>query len=100
MQSLRETQKCFKCTPFVRLRLSHEVLENVMLIKSNDENWTERERAEIMKNALDLYLQKSRKRKLDEPSRSVPDAHENNDNSDSDCNSDNCCEDSSESDSF
>lgn len=54
-----------------RLRLSHKVLENVVLIKSNDINWSQSERNEIIERAIELYLQKRRKRKLDDDNESA-----------------------------
>ena len=49
-----------------RLSLHHEKLENIMLIKGNDKNWTVLEKKTIINNAVGNFLQKRRKALLDE----------------------------------
>ena len=47
-----------------RLGLSHRNMENVLIVKGNDKNWSERERNKIVEAAVASYLQKRRKRKF------------------------------------
>ena len=49
-----------------RLRSSHDVIDDIMVIKGNDKNWSENEREEIIERALAIYMRKNRKRKIDE----------------------------------
>ena len=49
-----------------RLRMSHSAMEMRLRIAINDNIWTEGERADILERATELYLSKSRKRKLDD----------------------------------
>lgn len=48
-----------------RLKTSHKLMNMRLTIKINDKNWSEIEREEIIKRALDIYMsKKSRKRKV------------------------------------
>ena len=49
-----------------RLRMSHSAMEMRLRITINDNIWTGGERADILERATELYLSKSRKRKLDD----------------------------------
>ena len=52
-----------------RLKTSHDLMNFCNALKTNDRNWSEKERSEILRRALEIYLSKSRqKRKNDEPS--------------------------------
>ena len=52
-----------------RLKTSHDLLNFRIALQINDKNWSEKERSEILRRALEIYLNKSRrKRKIDEPS--------------------------------
>ena len=52
-----------------RLKTSHDSMNFRIALKINDRNWSEKERSEILRQALEIYLSKSRrKRKIDEPS--------------------------------
>ena len=44
-----------------RLTLRHEVMEDIMIIKCNDNMWSCKERKDIIDEAVTLYLQKRRK---------------------------------------
>jgi hypothetical protein len=48
-----------------RLKMSHETLELLILIRCNDKVWSEEERKEIIERAADIHLQKNRKLMLD-----------------------------------
>ena len=51
----------------LRLNSSHNLLEMRLTVKVNDKNWTDKERTEIIDNALKIYTSsKSRKRKLND----------------------------------
>ena len=51
-----------------RLKSWHDLLEMRMLVKINNKNWNNRDREEIIKRALEIYVSsKRRKRKLDAP---------------------------------
>ena len=54
-----------------RLKSSHDMIDDLMVIKGNNKNWSEKERQEIIDKALAIYLSKSRKRKIDEVSKSI-----------------------------
>ena len=47
-----------------RLGLSHRNMENVLILKGNNKNWSERERNKMVEAAVASYLQKRRKRKF------------------------------------
>ena len=49
-----------------RLRMSQSAMEMRLCITINDNTWTGGERADILERATELYLSKSRKRKLDD----------------------------------
>ena len=49
-----------------RVCLKHSTLEDLLLVKLNDGAWNEDEREEIIERALQIYLRKRRKRKLDD----------------------------------
>ena len=66
-----------------RLKSSHDLLEMRMLIKINDKNWNDRDREEIMKRGLEIYVSsKRRKRKLDAPESQANSIIIQSDNSD------------------
>ena len=44
---------------------SHKVIEDLMLIKGNDKNWSPNERKEIIESALESYLAKRRYKQAD-----------------------------------
>ena len=48
-----------------RLSMDHQTMQNLMLIKSNDRVWNPKERAEIKSRAVELYLVKRRRTKLE-----------------------------------
>lgn len=49
------------------MSLKHATLENLLLsVKLNDKVWNDEEREEVIERALEIYLKKRRKRKLDE----------------------------------
>lgn len=43
-----------------RLRMRHETMENCLLIKGNDPNWTKEERDALLQRAVELYMVKRR----------------------------------------
>ena len=43
-----------------QLSLKHKVINNIMLIKGNDEIWSPEEKTQLMERALDIYLSKKR----------------------------------------
>ena len=53
-----------------RLKSSHELLNYRLVIKGNHKYWTDSERTEILKRAVDIYMSKKarRKRKIDQNS--------------------------------
>lgn len=50
-----------------RLKMSHSTLENLIIIKGNDRNWSQKEREEILSRAVSIYLKKRRYKKVDSP---------------------------------
>ena len=49
-----------------RLKTLHDLMNFRIALKINDRNWGEKERSEILRRALEIYLSKSRrKRKTD-----------------------------------
>ena len=72
-----------------RLKSSHDLLEMRMLVKISDKSWNDRDREEIIKHALEIYvLSKRRKRKLDAPESQASSIIIESDNSDAFNNSD------------
>ena len=52
-----------------RLKTSHDLMNFRIALKINNRNWTKKEGSEILGQALEIYLSKSRrKRKIDKPS--------------------------------
>lgn len=49
-----------------RLSLAHKVINNIMMIKANDKNWSQDERADVIERALAIYLSKRRVRQVEE----------------------------------
>ena len=47
------------------------MIDDLMVIKGNNKNWSEKESQEIIDRALAIYLSKSRKHKIDEVSKSI-----------------------------
>ena len=47
-----------------RLCMTHETMENLMIVKGNDKVWTEKEKKDILARSVDIYLEKRRKTKL------------------------------------
>lgn len=47
-----------------RLSSSHDLVEDLMLIKGNDKNWSSNERKEIIETALTSYMNKRRSKKI------------------------------------
>ena len=45
--------------------MKHSTMTDLMLIKGNDNCWSAKERKEILQRALELYMEKRRKVKLD-----------------------------------
>ncbi len=50
-----------------RLSIKHKRMEQILIISSNDKNWTAQERNEIIERAVDIYLEKRRKTIVAEP---------------------------------
>ena len=70
-----------------RLSMKHKRMEQILIISSNDKNWTIQERNEIIERAVDIYLQKRRKAIVAEPPSKkscleVTKSSENNDEDD------------------
>ncbi len=42
-----------------RLSMKHKRLEQILIISSNEKNWTVQERNEIIERALNIYLEKN-----------------------------------------
>ena len=53
------------------LSMKHRRIELILIIGANDKNWTVKERGEIFKRALDIYIEKRRKTKLEPPRKVV-----------------------------
>ena len=49
-----------------RLTMSHGTMEDLMLIRGNDKNWSAKERADLLCRAVEIYLEKRRKVRLDD----------------------------------
>ena len=49
-----------------RLSSVHKVINNIMMIKANDKNWSQDERADVIERALAIYLSKRRVRQVEE----------------------------------
>ena len=49
-----------------RLTLKHDTINMILSIYCNDKLWLQEERDEIIKRAVDIYLEKNRKKKMDE----------------------------------
>ena len=43
-----------------RLKTSHDLMNFRIALKINDRNWSEKERSEILRRALEIYLSKNR----------------------------------------
>ena len=48
-----------------RISLKHKSIEDVMIIKGNDCNWTDEERNEILERAREIYYEKRQRTRLD-----------------------------------
>ena len=68
-------------------------MENVLILKGNDKNWSERERNKMVEAAIASYLQKRQKRKF------APEPQEMNSESEIEMNSESEIESHSSSDS-
>ena len=55
-----------------RLSVSHETMENIMLIAGNKGNWTDNERDKHIDRAVELYLSKRHSTQLDKVQGSPP----------------------------
>ena len=49
-----------------RTNLTHDILVDIMTIKSNDKNWKEAERDELIDRAVQLYNRKRRSKQIDD----------------------------------
>ena len=49
-----------------RVNLKHDMMEKYLIVKLNDKIWNEKEREEIIDRAVEIFLKKSRKSKVDE----------------------------------
>ena len=48
-----------------RISMKHKPIEDIMIIKCNDANWTEKENEDIIKQAREIYCEKRRRKRLD-----------------------------------
>ena len=48
-----------------RLSMNHDLMENLLMVKCNDRAWSTKEKSDILNRAVQMYLEKRRKRKLD-----------------------------------
>ena len=59
-------ERCFNILTQVltdfRLKSNHNTLQNHMIIKCNDKNWSETEREQLLARATEIYMSKRRKR--------------------------------------
>ena len=53
------------------LKLKHKTIEDMLLIKANHKIWDEKEREAILDRTTEIYLQKRRRTKIDEPPSKV-----------------------------
>ena len=53
------------------LKLKHKTIEDMLLIKANHKIWDEKEREAILDRSTEIYLQKRRWTKIDEPPSKV-----------------------------
>ena len=62
-----------------RLKSSHNLLEMRLCVKINDKNWSEKEKEEILERALEIYMNKRRKLRLDDSASANTSFYEGND---------------------
>lgn len=57
--------------------MKHETMENLMLVNINDKLWSMQEREEIIKDAVDKYLEKRRFKRTSVPPENISRLDEN-----------------------
>ena len=48
-----------------RISLKYKSIEDIMIIKCNDVNWTEKEEEDIIEQAQEIYCEKRQRKRLD-----------------------------------
>ena len=68
-------ERCFSILTIIltdrRLSMNHELMENVMLIAGNKNNWSDMEKNKIIDRAVEIYLSIRRTRKVGKESTSA-----------------------------
>eukprot|EP00112_Aurelia_sp_Birch-Aquarium-sp1_P011097 Seg2340.8 transcript_id=Seg2340.8/GoldUCD/mRNA.D3Y31 product="hypothetical protein" protein_id=Seg2340.8/GoldUCD/D3Y31 len=50
-----------------RLSMKHRRMESVLMISVNDKNWSQKERDDILERAVDVYMEKRRRKTVNGP---------------------------------